>query len=941
MPRRIARSNTTSATPAKSSRKKTQKSQKRALNAFTAAQHVVEDKAKFRSHRVGEIENTERGAKRRRAGSGDEEEEEEDEGRDAKRNKGDDSDHGSDSSGNEWRIGGEIGEDSDSDLDSDEAFGESDEERFEGFTFRGSSAMESGKKKKRRVAKKPPGGSDGEMDLDESEEEDEEQDDFGDEGVDLATMLDQPASSEEDEDEDSGSEADSESDAASDTSASSHGSSSAAKISKLQDLVASLEPKQTTKSQTADVHESLAPSDYALTSKQKLAISDLLPTVTDPALRKSLKSLTSTKPSKGTKLSAPLPARQQAKLDRSVALAKAKEELDKWQDTVIHNRRAEHLSFPLADPTKSAPVGENQLVGINEDTPANELEGAIRSILEESGLASAKKDEEEDRIRRGEELAMKEVPLDEVLARRAALRKARELLFREEIKAKRISKIKSKSYRRVHRKERERDEERRREIMGDDEGEDEREKRDRIRAMERMGGRHRESKWAKGMKKAGRTVWDDDAREGVVDMARRNEELRRRMEGKEGSDESESEEEADSDEGSEEERDRLGRQLSRLEEDDAESRKGLGNMAFMKRADAARKAQNEQTIRELRKDLDGGDGSEEEFDADTTVGRQIFGPKPTEAPRQKQKVVKNVLEEPESGDEEQDEDAEIITERGQPSRPQASKKASSQPLSNGHVGKAQKQVDATTTDDIDAWMTAKTGSGKDKKRAAAQEYIPSPAKAATPAVNGNTKLSSKQKPSLDKSTNTQLPAPSTLTTLPDPDSASDPETTDPILTPAQQQQLYHARAFAGDDVLPAFTTEKSLLAASEDEQETSTHLPGWGSWTGTGLSKSVRRQNAKQKHNPLFKTKVDGVRQADRKDAKLKNVIISERQERKGRKYLATQLPHEFERKEQYERSLRVPLGPEWVTKETFQRGTRPRVVVKQGVVGEIERPLL
>ena len=83
------------------------------------------------------------------------------------------------------------------------------------------------------------------------------------------------------------------------------------------------------------------------------------------------------------------------------------------------------------------------------------------------------------------------------------------------------------------------------------------------------------------------------------------------------------------------------------------------------------------------------------------------------------------------------------------------------------------------------------------------------------------------------------------------------------------------------------------------------------------------------------------MRAADRRDARLKNVVISEAQQRKAKKYLASQLPHGFERREQYERSLRVPVGPEWTTKEVFQRSTRPRVVVKQGVVAPMERPLV
>lgn len=54
-------------------------------------------------------------------------------------------DFGSDSDGNEWHVGVQD-EDEDSEIDSDEAFGESDEERFEGFAFGGSSSNKAKKK---------------------------------------------------------------------------------------------------------------------------------------------------------------------------------------------------------------------------------------------------------------------------------------------------------------------------------------------------------------------------------------------------------------------------------------------------------------------------------------------------------------------------------------------------------------------------------------------------------------------------------------------------------------------------------------------------------------------------------------------------------------------------------------------------------------------------
>lgn len=56
-------------------------------------------------------------------------------------------------------------------------------------------------------------------------------------------------------------------------------------------------------------------------------------------------------------------------------------------------------------------------------------------------------------------------------------------------------------------------------------------------------------------------------------------------------------------------------------------------------------------------------------------------------------------------------------------------------------------------------------------------------------------------------------------------------------------------------------------------------------------------------------------------------------------RYLASQLPHPFESRQQYERSLRLPVGPEWMTKQTFQDSTKPRVLLKQGVIAPMSKP--
>lgn len=995
MPARVARSSVGNAKP-QSARKK---SQKRTLDAFSIASHSAPEKLRIKQHRLGESEGEPR-QKRRRLQDDEEDDNDEEHSSNARRlqAKGvvkrtgggraggldDEVDEGSDSEGNEWRMGGPIGDDSDSSLDSDEAFGESDEDKFEGFTFRGSSKPKGPVKKKEKKTKLVNASYD--MDLDEGsegDEEDEEDDDFGDEGVDLATMLDYNSEDEEekphkpkaarpsdendeDDDESEGDEDDDEDEESSDEAPSEAESDDAdpTKLSKLQDLIASLDqdpPEKRAASRREDVNESRQPSAFGLSTSQKLKISDLLPTVTDPALRKSLKLLSNDKPSKRSgipgKLDAPLPKRQQDRLDRTAASQKAKETLDRWRDTVVHNRRAEFLQFPLKDPNASEALGTHKMMPTQQGKPSNELESAIQNILEESGLSSKQKpDSEENQLQQFEELQMKQIPLEEVTARRAELRKARELLFREEVKAKRIKKIKSKSYRRVHRRERERAEAAERDFFdaeGGEDAEDEKDRNDRRRAEERMSTKHRDSKWAKAMKKSGRTVWDEDAKDGVVDMARRNEELRRRIEGKDvrepdsgDSDFSEDEEDDDEDDMQDEEaagKKRLSKQLGKLQNGDNGEQSRLGSMMFMKRAEASRKAQNDENIEQMRRELADEDSPSEE--EDTAVGRRTFGPKAKNAAQQKPKPVRGELEEQPASDEEEERenDAEIIIDAP------SSKRAAQQNKPKSILKSAEKIVpdekETNATDDGNLWLTASTKTKKRSKKQGEEELLDL-TKAAPPKDAHPQKPVSQ--PKEKKSNARQSAAPSTdgWTTVPytngdakDEDDSDAGE--DNLLVSAKDSQaMYHQRAFAGDDVAVDFEAEKAAQIEEEDDKVVSNHLPGWGSWAGDGLSKSAKRQNQRNAHNPLRKQIIEGVKASNRKDAKLKNVVISEAQQRKNKKYLASQLPHQFEKREQYERSLRIPVGPEWTTKETFQRNTRPRVVVKQGIVAPMEKPL-
>ncbi|KAI6839075.1 hypothetical protein KC365_g4550 [Hortaea werneckii] len=990
MPPRVSRSSLKSAAAPKNVKNK---SRKRNLDAYATASHQLSNNSKRRRgresapHRLGESLDDNPRQKRRRTEDHDEDDDDASEDDSAPRRKMPSSkgrgleedgevEWGSDSEGNEWRMGDVGSDEDDSDLDSEEAFGDSDEERFEGFTFRGS---QSNKKKppqrKRKVQDEDEEMGEG-VDLDEGGDGgSEEEDDFGDEGVDLATMLDdedeenlggkdktgedEESASDEDDDDESGSEASDE-----DDEDEGKDGDNEERMARLRDRIEALDGKQSTSTPSAPSADGGA-----------LSVDDLLADLDPSAQKQYAAALKTKKKSQAPKtLSAPLPKRQQDKINREVASQKAKEQLDRWRDTVINNRRAEFLSFPLQDPNATKPQGQEKFD--TQGAPQNDLEANIQRIMEESGMASKPgqqggEDNEglgegEEGIMKAEELGTNKLPVEEVMRRRQELRRARELLFREEIKAKRINKIKSKAYRRVHRKERERNAEKERALL-DPEGlglaqdEDEREKMDRRRAEERMSTKHRDSKWAKQLKATNRTVWDEGARDSVHDQARRQEELRRRIAGQdvnsdEGSDVP-SDDDDDDDGSAAGDGAQTLRQLKKLNDDGqaAGKQKGVGNMKFMRDAEARQRAQNDDDVDRLRKELaleDGDGASESEKGEEEGLGRAIFGPKAKEGKAPQPKAKKPELEE---GDLSGDEDETVThSEEARPATTEVGKKQTQQ--SKGNVKKSRDSASGPLA------KAAAVPDRRDKRAQAQSQEKPAttsswlddegPKKSRKDrrrereAAGTGVIITNDDKPAAAPSkTTTQSNKSATKSTANGQDSEDDNDGSDnenPLLTKEQQKSDFHRRAFAGDDVQAAFNAEKEEDVASEDEKEISTHLPGWGSWTGTGLSRSIQKANEKQQHNPLFKHKLPGgVRPEQRKDARLPNVIISEKKDRKGGKYQAPMLPHGFEQKEQYERSLRVPVGPEWTTKETFQRATRPRVVVKPGaVIQPMEKPM-
>ncbi|KAJ4194061.1 hypothetical protein NW755_002826 [Fusarium falciforme] len=862
------------------------RSQKNALNAFGIAQENFAPRQKL-TPRVRQLDaDIESERKHGRDEDDDEDEEEEEDEPQRKKVKRPSrpadggAEDGSDSEGNEWRLGGLREDDEDSEIESDEAFGDSDEEKFQGYTFRGSKSTHQ------------------EDDDSEDDSQDDEGQTLGEDAIDLATALDQfeedsdeepegkdQSGSSESDDDASDEEEDDDDDDDEDDSDDDDQEANPEKLEALQGLIKGYGGQK-------DDEEDKPKS------KTKISLSDLgLSGISDANVKKSMKLMNKEekekRPGAAKKLDVPLAKRQQDRLDRSAAYEKTNETLDRWNDTVKQNRRAEHLVFPLPQNSATAGLDTTEIRPLTTANPSNELESAIMSIMEQSGLTMDKpqKPKEKEYDEEGNELTRKEV-----LARK---RMERELNSREAKRAKRIKKIKSKAYHRVHRKQRERDEMATKEAMeeaGEIDSDEERLAQDRRRALERVGQRHKESKWAKIGSKTKRAVWDDDFRAGLTEMARKDEELRRRKEGRAGGSDESSSSDSDSDNGDAS----LRRQLAALEEEEDVPQKGLMSMKFMQKAEAAKKEANDALIRQIRRELDGeefdGDGDEEMEE----VGRRQYGAAEGQAFKPAFEKPTRAAKKQKSTEEDDDDDDVVITTNGAASNPA---------IPNITSLDSSRTVSSTAG----AWSRGET---RRKKKGQSAANVGDLDLSSNVIVASSRKSKSKSKPDEEAS-----------------DAESD---TDQHLPLAIRDQEMVARAFAGEDVVGEFEREKADVAEEDDDKVIDNTLPGWGSWVGDGVS-----EKEKKRHQGRFLTKVEGIKKKDRKDAKLDKVIINEKRIKKNDRYLASQLPHPFESRQQYERSLRLPVGPEWMTKETFQESTKPRVLMKQGIIAPMSKPTI
>lgn len=254
-------------------------------------------------------------------------------------------------------------------------------------------------------------------------------------------------------------------------------------------------------------------------------------------------------------------------------------------------------------------------------------------------------------------------------------------------------------------------------------------------------------------------------------------------------------------------------------------------------------------IRQIRRDLDGDDGEQEDDDEQGEVGRRRFG-------AASGKMLTTALDTSKRTSRRQ------LAEEGGLNLSNITNNAQPNITSNNTT---------TARSTAGAWSSGEVRRrGKKSSSTAGGALIED--------LNLNSSVIAAPRPRTKSSSNV-TDAASKLSRVAGADADADAESdadSDNHLPLAIRDQALVARAFAGEDVVGDFLREKEEVAEADEDKVVDNTLPGWGSWVGDGVS-----AKEKNRHNGRYLTKIKGVKKNDRKDARLDKVIINEKRVKK------------------------------------------------------------
>lgn len=641
----------------------------------------------------------------------------------------------------------------------------------------------------------------------------------------------------------------------------------------------------------------------------------------------------------------PLPARIQKRQERRAAYEIQREDVSKWNDVVSENREKEVLDF------RPAVIEQNPMAAFTpSEEPGNELESKLDSILKQSNLEEKKTEDLFNNIQTAK------MSKADMIKRTKELRMMRELMYRNERDAKRLKKIKSKSFRKQLRKDKDKEHAM---MEGLEENEDA-EDGDYLRAKERMTLKHKNtSNWAKSLIKSGISK-DKESREEMEEMMRRSELLRQKQMGSRGSDDEEDD-----------------RGLSDIERDMQDEEqvddeklgkvgKGVLAMDFMKNAAERERLIQMKQLQDLKgmRETNGEELFLDNEDNGVNVvinnGRRVYTPSALVRSREANELDEEIMRENEEDDSRslanrlKVKERVVIREEGSDDEEEATTTATATgDNSDDDDDEANPWLDNDDDDEPSGKKSSKVSVvDKNSKQGAKfqsridkdlekQEAKSKKSKSKKPIdevtidTTQTLKLVDVKVEEKKKKKNSKKRAAAES----DDEFEDDGGNGEDDVYMFKQEDLIK-QAFAGDDLIQnEFIDEKEQVERMEDDKEVDESMPGWGDWAGTEGDDSWGYKEKRKKRKII--RKVQGVTsKSQRQDKGKEKVIINERVTKASMKYQADKIPYPFKTWEEYEKSLRMPLGKEWVSDSTFQKMTTPEVITRFGsVINPLKAP--
>ncbi|KAJ5080024.1 u3 small nucleolar RNA-associated protein [Anaeramoeba ignava] len=634
-------------------------------------------------------------------------------------------------------------------------------------------------------------------------------------------------------------------------------------------------------------------------------------------------------------LDTPLTDQEKNKLERVSGYKIVSKEISKWQPIVKKNRESQQLHFPLEKPIIEKPLLSDLSKNTSQKT---HMETEIDKILEESGVLNqdeldqdynenspdfglneneindndnlnpknTKKTKKNNKLNRNDEFS--ELKKKELEDQESKLAKIRHLMSYHAQKAKRQKKIKSKKYRKILRMEKEKNKLTIEELEKIDPNlaEKERQKLEKKRALERITLKHNNiTKWAKNAKRFGKH--DPSVRKAIQEQLTMNKKILEKIEN------SNQDEDDEEDDENEDENENENENLNDQNSEESETKKGLMGLKFMQRAMQKKKEEYQEMINQ-----ENGVNQDEQFS-----GRMIFGKKSEINPidsdiknketgwegieeiNRSRIVVNgpvNIINKKESNGKSSLELFEVLPVQ----HPEENLNE------NQNENFNENQIENESENESNPWIDFNSQKNQNKDQ-----------------ITKHIKKEHKKSKVEDDVINVQDLDENILI------KKNQSEMNLENLNSVQKEIVQ--KAFPAEDFEAEFEREKREEIEKQvnkelgEEMKALEGVPGWGQWSGLGVKIDPKKveeieRKRKEKYQELLKKYL-----SERKDSKLRSVILNNKEMRKSKKYLVESVPFPFQTKEQYETSLRVPIGKEWNTETMHDKFIQPNIVTELG----------